>query len=193
MSPRIGIKSAALLFVAGTIGSLFVGMLWSGAQVFDIEQTAAAFLFNGLGCALVFALDRWHGMWGAMGTSVVLSVAFGVFAGDYFVPVFIYSLLMMFASVCVSEYMWGKTFPKLQFGRFLNTAIVFAAVALLTTLIAVVMQSVPLLGGLLVRNTFQGFLIGVGLGLGLEAAEMFIPEREEIEAAEDSAVSSPTP
>jgi hypothetical protein len=193
MSPRIGLKSAALLFVAGTMGSLFVGMVWSGAGVFDIGQTAAAFLFNGLGCALVFALQRWHGFWGAMGTSVVLAVAFGVFAGEYFVPVFIYALLMMLATVCVAEYMWGRTFPKLQFGRFLNTAVVFAAVALLTTLISVVMQAVPLLGGLLIRNTVQGLLIGVGLGLGIEAAEMFIPEREAVELAEDSAVSHPAP
>jgi hypothetical protein len=181
------------MFGAGTMGSLFVGMVWSGADVFDIENTAAAFLVNGLGSALVFVLDRWHGMWGAMGTSVVLSVAFGVFAGEFFVPVFIYSLLMMLAAVCVSEYMWGKTFPRLQFGRFLDTAVVFAAVALLTTLIAVVMQSIPLLGGLLLRNTFQGFLIGVGVGLGLEGAEMFIPERETVEATADSTVGSPAP
>jgi len=163
---------AFLLFVLGAAGSIGVGYLWAGTDIFLIQKTAAGFFYDGLGCAFVFALHRWRGLIPALGAAMLLSLIWGFLASSLFLTVFIHSVLMMFSAALVSDLMWGKIFTRLLFGKFIYTAIVLSAASLVGTLVLIVIYSLDLFRDMMVTNTAQGFLVGLGLGLGLEIAEL---------------------
>jgi len=163
---------ALLLFVLGAVGSIGVGYFWAGSDIFMIEKTAAGFFYDGVGCAFVFALHRWRGLILALAAGLLLSLVWGFLASSLFLTVFIHSALMMFSAAMVSDLMWGKIFSRLLFGKFIYTAIVLAAASLVGTLLLTVIYELDLFRGMMVRNTAQGFLVGLGLGLGLEVAEL---------------------
>ena len=165
------------MFLLGALGSLSVGLFWAGQAVFDMQHTAVAFLLNGLGCAFVFALQRWRNLWAALGMSVVLAVVLAVIAEDLFLTVLVYSVYMMLATASVSEFMWRSIFTNLWFGKFVYLGIVLAAASLLSTLTLVVVLDSPLQSELLLRQSVQGLMIGFGLGLGFEAAEWLVRKR----------------
>ncbi|MCP4684768.1 MAG: hypothetical protein GY867_04895 [bacterium] len=170
--PRANAFQALLLFVLGAGGSIAVGYLWAGDSVFKIHATASGFMFDGLGCAFVFALHRWRGLIPALGAGLLLSLLLGFLFSSLFLTVFIHSILKMFAAALVSDLVWGKIFTRLLFGKFIYTAIVLSAASLVATLILIVVYSLNLFRDVMVVNTAQGFLVGLGLGLGFEIAEL---------------------
>ncbi len=169
---EVKIFQAFLLFVLGAAGSIGLGYIWAGEDIFMIQKTAAGFFYDGLGCAFVFALHRWRGLTVALGVALLLSLIWGFMASDLFLTVFVHSALMMFSAALVSDLMWGKIFSRLLFGKFIYTAIVLSAASLVGTLVLTVVYSLDLFRDMMVANTAQGFLVGLGLGLGLEIAEL---------------------
>ncbi len=162
---------AFMLFFFGGLTSVIIGVIWAGPAVLDIHSPAAGFLFSGLGSALVFALHRRHGLLASLFVAVALAVVFGVMAGDLFLTVLVHSLAVMSATAFVSEFVWGSIFQDLMFGKCTYMAIVLAAASLTATLLLATIYSMTMLSDSLIRNSAQGFLIGLGCGLGFEIAE----------------------
>ncbi len=183
---------AFMLFFFGGLTSVMIGVVWAGPAVLDIHTPAAGFLFSGLGSALVFALHRWRGLLGSLFVAVALAVVFGVMAGELFLSVFIHSLTVMSATAFVSEFMWGTTFHDLMFGKFTYMAIVLAAASLTATLILATINSMFMLSDLLIRNSAQGFLIGLGCGFGFEIAEYLGRKQKQIVHHKDTPVGGVT-
>ncbi|MBD3256948.1 hypothetical protein GF377_00850 [candidate division GN15 bacterium] len=152
--------------------SLVLGVFVEGARMWATNQQASVFLYHGVGCALVFALHQWRGLLLSILISLMLAGIYGFTMGPYFVQVFITSAVALLAMVFTGEFMWGKTFLRALFGRFLYVGLVLAVAAMLSTIVLALAYGEYLFSEVLVNNIIRGGLIGVGLGFGFELAEL---------------------
>ncbi|RKX23633.1 MAG: hypothetical protein DRP45_10090 [Candidatus Zixiibacteriota bacterium] len=170
----INIFQALVLFVCGAAAPVGLGVLWVGTNVFDFSSPAVMFLLFGVGCSLVFVLHRWRGLWPALIAAILLTFVFALSAGGLEVSGLVHSVLILLATVFVREFMWGKIFGHIIFGKFIHTAIVLAAASFLATTILSVIYDQPGFVDALVRNGAQACLVGFGLGLGMEIGAILI-------------------
>lgn len=170
-----------LITVAGLAGSVIVGLLVYGGDVFRPASVAFAFVSFGLSGAFIFAFYHVRGLSETITTAVVVSAVQFIAATAWF-PVLnagIWSFGVNLPVVALA-FLFERKLAVLRWGKFLVVAIVYGAMFVLLTLLVAVLLATETMPASVFRSNFvDGLFIGLGLGIGVQGGEAFIHSIEQ--------------
>jgi hypothetical protein len=181
-----GIQQTFKLFLITFIGmaaSVAVGLIVYGGNVFKPSSVGFAFLSFGLSGAFIFAF---YHVWGAAGTvtAAALVSAIQFLVSLMWFP-WLNALVWSFGvnmPVVALAFVFERKLAHFKQAKFTVVAITYSVMFVLLTLLVAALTGVEMLPAALFRdNWIDGLLIGLGLGLGIEAAEAFVHSWEENE------------
>lgn len=174
------LKLAVITFM-GTAGSIVVGLLVYGNGVFNPASVAFAFTAYGMSGAFIFAFYHVRGLSETMTVAVVVS-AIQFIVGIVWFP-WLTALLWSFGvnlPVVGLAFVFERKLAHFRQAKFSVVAITYSFMFVLLTLLVSVLTGVEMMPAKLFRdNAYDGLLIGIGLGLGIEAAEALVHSWEE--------------
>jgi hypothetical protein len=166
----------ALLSFTGFAASVITGLMVYGGGVFNPGNVGFSFVSYGLSGACIFALYHVRGLQECIIAALVVSIVQFILASSWITMLNagIWSFGVNLPIILVAFLFERKLAPFRQF-RFVVVALLYGAMFVMLTLIGALMAGTVLLPAELFRGNFlDGLLIGVGLGIGLEAGEAFI-------------------
>jgi hypothetical protein len=180
---REKLKQFLLVALLAAVGSILIGLLFFGRGIFDKNRVGFQFLSFGIMGGFLFSSFRYLQKWIAGLLIVVLLVAneLVLHSGnwDFIWQDVLYYLGTASALLIFAAYY----FPKLA-GTFLGrllalsslAAVAFSIVTVIFYFIFLQNPSIPRfnLSQMIYYDLSQGFLLGFGLGLGIEAADFVI-------------------
>jgi hypothetical protein len=170
------ILKLALLTFAGFAASVIIGLMVYGGGVFDPRTIGFSFVSYGASGAFIFAFYRIRGLSECITAAVVVSVIQFILASSWITMVNagVWSFGVNLPIILVAFLFERKLAPFRQF-KFVVVALLYGAMFVMLTLIAAWFTKTDLLPAELFRGNFlDGLLIGLGVGVGLEAGEAFI-------------------
>jgi len=170
----------SLITVIGLAGSITLGLMMHGTEVFDTKGVSFAFVAFGASGAFVFAVYHLRGLSNAITAAVCISAVQFVVASVW-MPT-LNSAVWSFGvnlPVVWLTFLFERKLAALHRGKFVVVGIVYGAMFVLLTLIVGVLSKTEALPASVFRENFiDGLLIGLGMGLGVQAAEAFIDSLE---------------
>jgi len=165
-----------LITCTGLAGSIVAGLMMYGSGVFDPGNIGFSFVSYGLSGAFIFAFYHVRGLSETITAAVIVSaLQFGV--STTFIPVVnaaIWSFGVNLPIILVAFIFERKLAPFRHF-RFVVVSMLYGAMFVLLTLLNAVLTGVEMLPAATFRGNFvDGIMIGLGLGLGIEAGEALI-------------------
>jgi hypothetical protein len=166
----------SFMTLIGVMGSGLMGLLAYGGEVLNYTSPAFAFLSFGLSGAFIFAFFHTRGTSEAITVAVVVStVQFGLSLG-WIKP--INAVIWSYGvniPVVVLAFLFDGSLARFRNARFLFIGALygagFVALSFFTAWIGGV-ETMP--ADVFRSNLLDGVLIGCGLGIGVEAAEMLV-------------------
>jgi hypothetical protein len=171
----------ALITFMGTAASVAVGLIVYGGKVFDPTSVSFAFFSFGLSGAFIFAFYHVRGVSETITAAVVVS-AIQFVVGMMWFP-WLNALLWSFGvnmPVVGLAFVFERKLAHFMQAKFSVVAITYSVMFTLLTLLVAALTGVEMLPARLFRdNSYDGLLIGLGLGLGIEAAEALVRSWDE--------------
>jgi hypothetical protein len=169
-----------LITVSGLAGSVIVGLLSYGNNVFNTTSVGFAFVSFGLSGAFIFAFYHVRGLSDTITAAVIASaLQFGV--GATWVPVMnaaIWSFGVNLPVVALA-FLFERKLSVMRQWKFVVVGLVYGAMFVLLTLFVGTLAGVATMPAEVFRKNFlDGLLMGTGLGVGVEAAEAFLHSLE---------------
>jgi len=173
MKPRIIIETV-LIIILGTLGSVLVGLIRFGTDVFYWRNPEFQFLTFGCGSAVLAAICARKGFYVTLLNVLPIAAVCSIPSRKLFWYGFINAALFFAFAAYVFGSVWERLSGRVGFGKFLVLGFLFAIFELAKT---------PLLAfaagaqDVLYQTGFNALLkgmLGLGLGLGIEFAELFL-------------------
>lgn len=170
-----------LITFTGTAATVAVGLIDYGGNVFTPSSVGFAFLSFGLSGAFIFAF---YHVWGLKGTitAAALVSAMQFLVSLIWFPI-VNALIWSFGvnmPVVALAFVFERKLAHFKQAKFTVVAITYSVMFVLLTLLVAALTGVEMMPSTLFRdNSIDGLLIGLGLGLGIEAAEALVKSWEE--------------
>jgi hypothetical protein len=170
----------ALLTFTGFSASVVIGLMVYGGGVFDPNTVGFSFVSYGISGAFIFAFYHVRGLSECITAAVVVSAIQFVLASTWITVLNagIWSFGVNLPIILVAFLFERKLAPFRQF-KFIVVALLYGAMFVTLTLVGAWVTGAGTLPAELFRGNFlDGLLIGLGLGIGLEAGEAFLHSLE---------------
>jgi len=175
------ILKLALLTFTGLVATIVIGLMVHGGEVFNPAAIGFSFVSYGLSGAFIFAFYHVRGLAETIITALVVSVIQFILASSWvtMLNAGFWSFGVNLPIILVAFLFEHKLAPFRHF-RFVVVSLLYGATFVMLTLLVAWMKGTDLLPAELFRQNFiDGLLIGLGLGVGLEAGEAFIHSVEQ--------------
>lgn len=165
-----------LLTVAGVAGSIVIGLMRYGGDVFNMSSIAFSFVSFGLSGAFIFAFYHVRGLSETITAAVVVSAMQFVVSTAWITVLnaAVWSFGVNLPLILVAFLFERKLAPFRQF-KFVVVALLYGAMFVVLTLLVAWWTAETLLPASVYRQNFvDGLLIGLGVAIGIEAGEALI-------------------
>ncbi len=163
----------ALISAAGTAGSTTFGLMMYGSEVFNYTGVTFAFIAFGLSGSFIFAFYHVYGFSNSVTAAMTVSVVQFITASSW-MPMLnagIWSFGVNLPVVWLA-FLFERKLSVFHWAKCFVVGIVYGAVFVLLTLIVGLLQSGSEIPPAVFRaNYIDGLLIGLGMGLGVQAGE----------------------
>lgn len=170
-----------LITFMGTAASVAVGLMVYGGDVFKPTSASFAYFSFGLSGAFIFAFYHVRGVSETIIAAVIVS-AIQFIVGTMWFP-WLNAIVWSFGvnmPVVGLAFVFERKLAHFMQAKFTVVAITYSVMFTLLTLLVAALTGVEMLPARLFRdNSYDGLLIGLGLGLGIEAAEALVRSWEE--------------
>lgn len=166
----------ALITIVGVAGSVTLGLMMHGIDVFGPSRADFAFVAFGASGAFILAVYHVRGLSNAITAAVSISAVQFIVASVWLptLNAVIWSFGVNVPVVWLA-FLFERKLATFHWGKFVVVGIVYGAMFVLLTLLVGVLRNMETMPPVVFReNFFDGFLIGLGLGLGVQAAEAFL-------------------
>jgi hypothetical protein len=176
---RITVKNIVVLLVitiAGVAGSAIVGLMTYGAAIFSTTSPGFSFLAYGLSGGFIFAFYHVRGLSETITTAVIVSTIQFVAATTWITitNAVIWSFGVNLPVVALAFLFERKLAPVRQ-AKFVIVGLLYGGMFVLLTLVSGVLVGLQDMPAMVFRQNFvDGLLIGLGLGIGVQVAEVFL-------------------
>jgi len=176
-SPKSNPAGFFLTIFLGIAGSILVGFLLYGGRIFDSHLPHFQFVAFGIIGAVFYATLKYISLRAALVALLMLYIMQVITAGsttfDWLLRDFVYVGGIGFAVHNFAAFT-ERELRGWRFGKFLALGLIMAiAYAAITSILCILTRTC--IGAALFPSLIKGFLIGGGLGLGLEIAEILSP------------------
>lgn len=166
----------ALITVIGVAGSVTLGLMMHGIDVFSPGRAEFAFVAFGASGAFILAIYHQRGLSNTITAAVSISAVQFVVASVW-LPVLnaaIWSFGVNLPVVWLA-FLFERKLATFHWAKFVVVGIVYGVMFVLLTLLVGILRSLEAMPAVVFRENFlDGFLIGLGMGLGVQAAEAFL-------------------
>lgn len=166
----------ALITSIGLVGSITLGLMMHGSNVFVPQGPEFAYVAYGLSGAFIFAFYHVRGLSDTITAAVSVSTVQFIIA-TVWMPT-LNSVIWSFGvnlPVVWLAFLFERKLSVFHGGKFVVVGIVYGTVFVLLTLLVGVLRSVSAMPAVVFRDNFvDGLLIGLGMGLGVQGGEAFI-------------------
>lgn len=174
------VLTLVLLTFTGLMGSVVIGLMVYGSDVFRLQSVGFSFVSFGLSGAFIFAFYHVRGLSETITAAVVVSAA-QFAATTAWISVLnaaIWSFGVNLPIILVAFLFERKLAPFRHF-KFVVVAVLYGAMFVLLRLLVGWLTAAEHVPASIFRENFiDGLLIGLGLALGIEAGEAFIHSLE---------------
>lgn len=164
-----------LYALLGLLSCLAVGYLFSGSQIFIPTRPPFQFFVFGLTGAVLFSVLRFSTLRNFLFSAALLLLAL-IIHGKVKSPAILGARILYFTGITAAIYVYHRFYDTpihaLRFGKFLSLAAIVAVINLLYASLGCFVLNLPNYRELIMGQTFLGFLIGAGLGIGFEIAAL---------------------
>jgi len=176
-SPKMNPAGFFLSIILGIAGSMLVGFLLHGNRIFDTHLPYFQFIAFGIIGAVFYATLKYISLRAALIVLVILYILQVITAGsttfEWLLRDFVYVGGIGFAVHNFAAFT-ERELRGWRIGKFLALGLIMAiAYAAMTSILCILTRTC--IGAALFPSLINGFLIGGGLGLGLEIAEFLAP------------------
>jgi len=181
---KLTVRNIVMLFLitlSGVAGSVVVGLMMHGTEVFDTRSVGFSFLAYGLSGGFIFAFYHVRGLSEAI-TAAVAASALQFAISTTWITVLNAALWSFGVNlpVIVLAFLFERKLAALKWGRFFVVGIVYGSMFVLLSLLVAALQGIEQMPAELFRqNFFDGLLIGIGLGVGVQGGEAFMHSYEQ--------------
>ena len=169
-----------LISIIGVAGSVTLGLMMHGSDVFNPKGADFSYVAFGASGAFIFAFFHVRGLSDTITAAVSISALQFVVA-TVWMPT-MNSIIWSFGvnlPVVWLAFLFERKLSAFQWGKFVVVGIVYGAMFVLLTLIVGLFQNLSAMPAIVFRENFiDGLLIGLGMGLGVQAGEAFIHSLE---------------
>jgi hypothetical protein len=166
----------ALITLIGIAGSVTLGLMTNGLDVFGPGRAQFAYVAYGASGAFILAIYHIRGLSNAITAAVSVSAIQFVVA-TVWMPTLnsaIWSFGVNLPVVWVA-FLFERKLSTFHWGRFVVVGILYGVMFVLLTLLVGLIRSTESIPAVVFRENFlDGSLIGLGMGLGVQAAEAFL-------------------
>lgn len=163
----------ALITLTGTLGSITFGLLLHGSDVFNYHGINFAFVAFGVSGAFIFSFYHVYGLSNSMNAALATSVVQFIIASSW-MPMLNAGFWSFGVNLPVVwlAFLFERKLAVFHWAKFLVVGVVYGAVFVLLTLIVGMIQQSMIIPSMVFRDNFiDGLLIGLGMGLGVQAGE----------------------
>ena len=175
------VAKLVLLVIAGVAGSVIIGLMLHGTEVFSPTSIGFSFVSFGLSGACIFAFYHIRGLSETITAAVVVSTLQFVMSLTWItiLNAAIWSFGVNLPIILLAFLFERKLAPLRRF-KPIAVAALYGAMFVLLTLIVAAVTGVGIISGAVFRQNFlDGMFIGLGLGIGIQGAEAFIDSLEQ--------------
>jgi hypothetical protein len=175
------ISKLAFLTLTGLVGSVVVGLMVYGNEVFNTTHIGFSFVSFGLSGAFIFAFYHVRGLSETITAAAVTSAVQFAIASTWITTLnaAIWSFGVNLPLVLVAFIFERKLAPFRQY-KFIVVALLYGVMFVLLTLFVSWLGTSQLLPAEVFRQNFlDGLLIGLGLAVGVEAGEAIVHSVEQ--------------
>lgn len=162
-----------IITVAGTAGSITFGLMLHGSGVFNYTGISFAFVAFGLSGSFIFAFYHVYGLSNSISAALTVSVIQFIVASVW-MPMLnagIWSFGVNLPVVWLA-FLFERKLAAFHGGKFAVIGVVYGVMFVLLTLIVGVLSVSTTIPPFVFRENFvDGLLIGLGMGLGVQAGE----------------------
>jgi hypothetical protein len=165
-----------LITIIGVAGSVTLGLMMHGIDVFSPSRAEFAFVAFGASGAFILAIYHLRGLSNTVTAAVSVSAVQFVVASVWLptLNAAIWSFGVNLPVVWLA-FLFERKLASFHWAKFVVVGIVYGVMFVLLTLLVGVLRSLESMPAMVFRqNFFDGFLIGLGMGLGVQAAEAFL-------------------
>ncbi len=166
----------ALLTLSGVIGSIVVGVMVYGGEVFNTWHVGFSFISYGLSGAFIFAFYHVRGLSETITAAAVTSTAQFAIASTWITAInaAVWSFGVNLPLILVA-FIFERKLAAFHRYKFAVVALLYGVMFVALTLFVSLLGSSQLPPAVVFRQNFlDGLLIGLGLALGIEAGEALV-------------------
>ncbi len=175
----------ALITLIGVAGSVTLGLMTHGSDVFGPGRADFAYVAFGASGAFILAIYHFRGLSNAITAAVCVSAVQFIVA-TVWLPT-LNSVIWSFGvnlPVVWLAFLFERKLAALHRGKFAVAGIVYGMMFVLLTLLVGLLRNLENMPAVVFRENFlDGFLIGLGMGLGVQGAEAFLQSLDHPAAA----------
>jgi hypothetical protein len=176
----------ALITLVGVAGSVTLGLMMHGIDVFGPGRAEFAYVAFGASGAFILAIYHLRGLSDTITAAVSISAVQFVVAAVW-LPT-LNSAIWSFGvnlPVVLLAFLFERKLASFHWGKFVVAGIVYGVMFVLLTLLVGILRSIETMPASVFRDNFlDGFLIGLGMGLGVQAAEAFLQSLTHVKKGE---------
>ncbi len=174
-----------LITALGFVGSLIAGLMVYGGSVFSPQSVGFAYVAYGLSGGFIFAFYHVRGLSNTIAAAVAVgAIQFAVSAT--WMPV-VNAAVWAFGvnlSVVVLAFLFERKLAGFRHWKFTVVGLVYGGLFVVLTLIVALLTRIESMPPTLFQANFlDGLWIGLGLGIGVEAAESIMHSVDQHHAA----------
>jgi hypothetical protein len=177
------------MFFSSYIGCLIIGYIFFQSQIFILNLVTFQFVTGGAMAVVFFNLLRFSSVRNALAGYFVICIFVKGFVVTSFAPDYLLRDVLYFAVIGFAVYLyWRYSYKeKINWNNPFQLAGLFSVLNIIMTIILIIYgnASYKEFAGALTMNLSIGFLIGLGMGIGIEAGNYFI-EKLPVVTEEDS-------
>jgi hypothetical protein len=177
----------ALITFIGVAGSVTLGLMMHGIDVFGPGRAEFAYVAFGASGAFILAIYHLRGLSNTITAAVSISAVQFVVASVWLptLNAAIWSFGVNLPVVWLA-FLFERKLATFHWGKFVVVGIVYGAMFVLLTLLVGILRSLETMPAVVFRENFlDGFLIGLGMGLGVQAAEAFLQSLTHVKKGEE--------
>ncbi len=162
-----------LITFTGTLGSITLGLMLHGSDVFNYTGINFAFVAFGISGAFIFSFYHVYGLSNCTTAAVTTSVIQFIIASNW-MPMLNAGFWSFGVNLPVIwlAFLFERKLSALHWAKFMVVGVVYGAVFVLLTLVVGMIQvSSQIPSSVFQDNFVDGLLIGLGMGLGVQAGE----------------------
>lgn len=165
-----------LITSIGLVGSLTLGLMMHGSDVFEPNGPEFAYIAFAASGAFIFAFYHVRGLSNTVTAAVSVSAVQFIIASVW-MPT-LNSVVWSFGvnlPVVWLAFLFERKLAVFHGGKFIVVGVVYGTVFVLLTLFVGLLRSISTMPATVFRDNFvDGLLIGLGMGLGVQGGEAFI-------------------